>query len=47
MRSHVYACDAKPGQDGDWRLYFNARDGWALWEGKENIGLAVGKRITE
>lgn len=42
MRSHVYACDAKPGPDGIWRLYFNARDGWALSEGRENIGLALG-----
>lgn len=42
--SHVYACDCRqdPGS-GTWYLYFNARDGWAMAEGKERIGRLEGR----
>lgn len=38
-RSHVYACDCRLREaDGRWYLYFNARDGWRIAEGRERIG---------
>jgi hypothetical protein len=41
--SHVYACDCRYREaDGNWYLYFNARDGWTITEGKERIGRIVG-----
>jgi hypothetical protein len=41
--SHVYACDARfRPSDGRWHLYFNARDGWRIAEGRERIGRIVG-----
>jgi len=41
--SHVYACDCRRrAEDGRWYLYFNARDGWRISEGKERIGRIVG-----
>lgn len=41
--SHVYACDCRYREaDGRWYLYFNARDGWKISEGKERIGRMVG-----
>lgn len=41
--SHVYACDCRCREaDGTWHLYFNARDGWSLTEGKERIGRLLG-----
>ena len=41
--SHVYACDCRFREaDGLWYLYFNARDGWTIAEGKERIGRIVG-----
>ncbi len=47
--SHVYACDCRFREaDGRWYLYFNARDGWRIGQGKERIGRIVGteqKRI--
>ncbi|MCX7026538.1 MAG: glycosyl hydrolase family 43 [Spirochaetes bacterium] len=43
-RSHVYACDCRfREKDGLWYLYFNARDGWKISEGKERIGRIVGR----
>jgi hypothetical protein len=45
--SHVYACDCRfRGAEGLWYLYFNARDGWGIGEGKERIGRIVGKAGT-
>lgn len=42
--SHVYACDCRFRKaDGLWYLYFNARDGWTIAEGKERIGRIVGR----
>ncbi len=42
-RSHVYACDCRfRDSDGRWYLYFNARDGWRINQGKERIGRMVG-----
>lgn len=42
--SHVYACDARfRPADGRWYLYFNARDGWRISEGRERIGRIVGR----
>ncbi|HEY9054451.1 MAG TPA: hypothetical protein VIO60_06505 [Rectinemataceae bacterium] len=42
--SHVYACDCRfREKDGLWYLYFNARDGWRITEGRERIGRMVGK----
>lgn len=42
--SHVYACDCRLREsEGLWYLYFNARDGWKISEGKERIGRIVGK----
>ncbi|MFA6507421.1 MAG: hypothetical protein WCT14_15080 [Treponemataceae bacterium] len=42
--SHVYACDARYREaDGLWYLYFNARDGWRISEGRERIGRIVGR----
>lgn len=42
--SHVYACDCRFREaDGRWYLYFNARDGWRISEGKERIGRIVGR----
>lgn len=41
-RSHVYACDCRrDDRDGSWHLYFNARDGWKMTQGRERIGRAV------
>ena len=41
--SHVYACDCRFREaDGTWYLYFNARDGWSIQEGRERIGLIRG-----
>lgn len=41
--SHVYACDCRFREaDGIWYLYFNARDGWGITEGKERIGRISG-----
>lgn len=41
-RSHVYACDCRRREaDGRWYLYFNARDGWRIAEGRERIGRIV------
>ncbi len=41
--SHVYACDCRFREDdGRWYLYFNARDGWRISEGRERIGRIVG-----
>lgn len=40
--SHVYACDCRYRKaDGRWYLYFNARDGWRISEGRERIGRLV------
>ncbi|MDX9959704.1 MAG: hypothetical protein RBT68_14795 [Spirochaetia bacterium] len=40
--SHVYACDCRFREaDGRWYLYFNARDGWRISEGRERIGRLV------
>ena len=40
--SHVYACDCRYREaDGRWYLYFNARDGWRISEGRERIGRLV------
>ena len=42
-RSHVYACDARRNErDSRWYLYFNARDGWRIAEGREHIGQIIG-----
>ena len=42
--SHVYACDCRFREaDGRWYLYFNARDGWRISEGRERIGRIVGR----
>lgn len=42
--SHVYACDCRFRQeDGSWYLYFNARDGWRVSEGRERIGRLVAR----
>ncbi|MBU43094.1 MAG: glycosyl hydrolase family 43 [Spirochaetaceae bacterium] len=43
MKSHVYACDCRKLDDGQWALYFNARDEWNVFKGKERIGRIVGK----
>ena len=44
--SHVYACDCRYSEaDGNWYLYFNARDGWRIRDGVERIGRIVGRRI--
>jgi hypothetical protein len=44
MSSHVYACDCRFRQaDGLWYLYFNARDGWTIAEGRERIGRITGR----
>jgi len=41
--SHVYACDCRFREtDRTWYLYFNARDGWSIAEGKERIGRVTG-----
>ena len=37
--SHVYANDVRFYQ-GRWIMYFNAREGWWIFEGKEKIGRA-------
>lgn len=43
MGSHVYAVDFKPDpSNGQWFLYFNARNTWHWSQGKEHIGLAIG-----
>jgi hypothetical protein len=40
--SHVYACDCRFREaDGRWYLYFNARDGWSISEGRERIGRVM------
>jgi hypothetical protein len=40
--SHVYACDVRRRpSDGRWYLYFNARDGWRISDGRERIGRIV------
>lgn len=42
--SHVYACDARRREaDGSWLLYFNARDGWRIAEGRERVGRILGR----
>jgi hypothetical protein len=42
--SHVYACDCRfREKEGLWYLYFNARDGWKLSEGRERIGRILGR----
>jgi hypothetical protein len=42
--SHVYACDARlRNADGLWYVYFNARDGWRMAEGRERIGRMIGR----
>lgn len=42
-KSHVYACDCRQNEvDGLWYLYFNARDGWKISEGRERIGRMIG-----
>jgi hypothetical protein len=42
--SHVYACDCRYREaDGRWYLYFNARDGWRISEGRERIGRLVSR----
>jgi len=42
--SHVYACDCRYRKsDGNWYLYFNARDGWRIRDGRERVGRMVGK----
>lgn len=42
--SHVYACDCRFREaDGLWYLYFNARDGWRISEGRERIGRITGR----
>ena len=44
--SHVYACDCRFREaDERWYLYFNARDGWRISEGRERIGRLVSKRV--
>ncbi|HAE21622.1 MAG TPA: glycosyl hydrolase family 43 [Spirochaetaceae bacterium] len=44
MSSHVYACDCRFREaDGLWYLYFNARDGWKITEGRERIGRITGR----
>lgn len=44
MRSHVYACDCRLDESqGFAYLYFNARDGWRISQGKERIGRLVGR----
>ncbi|MCK7514772.1 MAG: hypothetical protein MZV70_69410 [Desulfobacterales bacterium] len=41
--SHVYSCDCRFREsDGRWYLYFNARDGWRISEGRERLGRIVG-----
>lgn len=40
----VYACDVRL-HVGEWRMYYNARDGWAL--GVERIGMATSRRLLE
>ncbi len=43
LSSHVYACDCRFREaEGRWYLYFNARDGWRINQGKERIGRIVG-----
>jgi hypothetical protein len=43
MSSHVYACDCRLDESrGAVYLYFNARDGWRINQGKERIGRIVG-----
>jgi hypothetical protein len=43
MSSHVYACDCRLDESrGAAYLYFNARDGWRINQGKERIGRIVG-----
>ncbi len=43
-KSHVYACDARyRPSDGKWYMYYNARSGWPVSEGRERIGLMVGE----
>ena len=42
--SHVYSCDCRLHvSEGLWHLYFNARDGWRISEGRERIGRIVGR----
>ena len=42
--SYVYACDCRFREaDGRWYLYFNARDGWRISEGRERIGRMVSR----
>lgn len=44
MSSHVYACDCRLDESqGVAYLYFNARDGWRISQGKERIGRLVGR----
>jgi hypothetical protein len=45
--SHVYACDCRFREaDGRWYLYFNARDGWRISEGRERIGRLVSQPVS-
>lgn len=38
-RSHIYACDVRCDErNGDWWLFYNARDDWPMSRGKEAIG---------
>lgn len=47
LRSHVYACDCRSldASESDWSLYFNARDDWNVFKGKERIGMVKGSTI--
>jgi hypothetical protein len=41
--SHVYACDVRyRPSEGSWYMYYNARNGWPVSEGRERIGLLTG-----
>ncbi len=44
--SHVYACDVRyRPSEGKWYMYYNARNGWPVSEGRERIGLMTGESI--
>lgn len=43
-RSHIYACDVRYSPTrGQWYLYYNARNDWAVSKGRESIGLLVSR----
>lgn len=43
-RSHIYACDVRYRlSEKKWYLYYNARNGWKVLEGRERIGLLIGE----